>query len=272
MKTSLKTLLAGILVVLICQQRAPAQTIAIPVVGATTTENSVILGQNDVQGYEFYGATTLASSNPFYASVALNSLGGYTGPTAPAYGYYTSITVGTSVATATSITTGIVYNNSVFEVDRYDASTFNPLNPTAQITPTTFYQLATVTLTASTPSEFTLGILNSNTNDRNNNTLYEVSLNGGTPLPLNLVYNTDYDTNDFYNVLVTGAGAGDTITLYGGNDPSHYMVGNSNSYQNVIGFGGLVFSSPIPEPSSYALVLAGIGVLLATARISRRRV
>ena len=230
------------------------------------TETTGVTTLTDVDGYYFYGGSTdntVLAVAPSYASVALTSS---TIDDAAGYSGYTDLTVPKLTSSGTTtIGTGIAYLHSPEVVDQYTGVGSTPA-------PTTYYDFATITV--ATAGSFTFGILNANTNSDTNNALYEVELNGGTAIPLNTVHDPDNSSNDFFNVTATGLVQGDTITILAGNDPTFFNPTNGNSYQNVIGLGGVVFSSfqaaTTPEPSTYALMLAGLGLLLAVERFNRR--
>ena len=118
----------------------------------------------------------------------------------------------------------------------------------------------TITLSGSVPSSFTLGLLLDNTSDpKSNSSLLQVSLDGGTPVSANTTDPGDFDTNNFFFVTVTGASAGDSLVV----------TSSSVDSVNAI-LGGVTFST-VPEPSSYLLMLAGLGSLGLAQRFLRRK-
>ena len=211
----------------------------------TTDVNTVEVGHNDVDGYYFYGGSTdhlVASSAPAFASVSLvsGSYGDYPGNSA-----YSTITVDGGVSLFTGITS------------------INGVQPVAG-TPTTYYDIATITLNSSVPSLFTVGLLTGNTDTVGNNALYEVELNDDptTLLQINTSASSSTKSNDFLNFTASGLVSGDTLTILAGNNP--------NLTQNSLGIDGVVLSSAAaPEPGTYALLALGLAALVLKLRTRR---
>ena len=134
------------------------------------------------------------------------------------------------------------------------------------------YDLALIALTGSVPSTFDLGLLTDNSN-QNYPTAYTLSLYSGDPsaggtqvgttLDVNTTASSRSVDNDFYYASVSGASSGDFLVVQG------YTPAGFNS-TNAVELGGVTFDTVVtPEPSTFALMFAGLGVLLLVARTRR---
>jgi len=166
----------------------------------------------------------------------VNTGGGFFGTGNPAN--YTQLTAPYSF---TTFYTGILYDPTINATD---------------------YLLATFQATArpAFQGDFYVRILDGNS-DGNvlGNSSVAIGVNGGTSVEIASLYTSGH--NEFSEFLITGASPTDTFQVYATAAP-----GDRAS------IGGLVFDvvpSPVPEPSSLALVLTGIGSTFAAIR--RRR-
>jgi hypothetical protein len=275
MKPLLKTLVAGTVMVLASHLSATAQVVT--PAGSTTGVTTLTTGSatpglvgEDLDGYDLFAASSSASvsgststsdlpstvvSGPAYASVALESASVLDGYSPGVGGNYSELT-----ADSTTYETGIVYLDT--PEGQSDLYTTNGA---------VYYNLATITIGANAPATFTLGFLTDNTNDNHNNQLFQLETStNSAPVDLNLLYSGTSDSNDFYYATVTGATVGETISVLVGNANNTTL--SSGDYQNVFGISGITFSSSptTPEPSTYALMLGGLGILLAVQRFTRR--
>jgi hypothetical protein len=122
--------------------------------------------------------------------------------------------------------------------------------------------LATITLGSGVPASFTLGVLS----DYDETDYYTLNLYDGSGLlstsgVLNPTANGNVDDqNQFSFATVSNASMGDTIQV---------NVSGINSGDQVT-LGGITFDSvATPEPSTYALMFAGLSMLLLVARLRR---
>ena len=228
-----KTLLAGAVALFAAYHPATAQTLTADNPDTPTVIDSVTVGMDGVAGYDFFsagGSGVDVESDPAYATVTKQAPGQF------GFSGYSTLTIG-----GTATNTGVIY---------YQGNA------------NTFAQTAAISLTSGVPSSFNLGFLDGNTNDPGNNAVYELELlnSGGTQVGPTLTVNSSpgatEDTNDFYFATITGAAAGDTVEVL-----------SEGTEQSTLA--GITFSSVVPEPSTYALSLAGIGALLVFARLRR---
>ena len=146
----------------------------------------------------------------------------------------------------------------------------------------TYQTVATINLSDVTPGAalptFTLGVLTGATSaDRENDDLYQLSLYsstgtllGNSPLQVNNVTDTaNPTTDDFFYATVAGAIQGDYLVLTAARNPTKNDDGSYATGSNIV-FGGVTFSASVPEPSTYALMFAGLGILVLVARLRRR--
>lgn len=187
------------------------------------------------------------AQSPYVASVS---------PDFPPFAYpgYGTITVG-----ATSYDTGLYYGQGT--------ASFQPV--------------ATINLSDANPGTaipaFELGILTGvSGGDQQNNDLYELSLysssDSTTPLAtqqLNTVSDAPSgNSDDFLNATISGAVTGDYIVVSAARNPAQNEDGGYAYGANIV-FNGVTFSSSVPEPSTYALMFAGLGALVLVARLRR---
>jgi hypothetical protein len=131
------------------------------------------------------------------------------------------------------------------------------------------FDFATMELTANVPAAFDVGVLY-NYPDYN---VYTLSLYSGVPSDANLVssavlndgtlnynYSTGKTQNEFYYGEVTGATAGDYLVVSGV---------SLNGFNDETTLSGITFDTVTPEPSTYALMLTGLGLLILVARFRR---
>jgi hypothetical protein len=189
--------------------------------------------------------TTITSPN-YYLFDARNNMTTTIGDVnaAPSYASVSDAGSQLYVTGSTEITAGgVTYDSGV---------AYNAPSPT---------NLATVTLTGA-PASFNLGVFL----DYNDSTVYTLNLYSASATLLSTAVlnpsqapdNTPV-TNQFYYANVAGAtAAGDYIVV----------SGNTGGGQATVG--GLTFDpATTPEPSTYALVLAGLGTLALVARLRR---
>jgi PEP-CTERM motif len=254
MKTISKTLTAFVLsaiAIFAMNTNSMAQTISILDGGnatlnvnsvPTTTQGPSNTGSTATDGYYFFDVAERDTSGSFDGE--LSSL-----PT-----YVTSVS-GYAEADSGFDSQIVVEGNTYFTGRSYDFA-----NDTAPIT------LATITLGSSIPSSFDLGLLSDN-GDTPSNTYYSLALFNssnvqiGSTHPVNSAPTGDTAQNDFYYANVQDAGAGDYIKVYGAAAAPTPGV--------AISLGGVTFdtaSPTTPEPSTLALMFAGVGVLVLVAR------
>lgn len=119
------------------------------------------------------------------------------------------------------------------------------------------------TFTTTQGGDFTVFILNANTD--NNSGLFDssvgLSTNGGPEVDIASGTGNQYQSLQFSEFDVTGATAGETFNVYA----------NASGFATIggISFANFTPSSPVPEPSSIALLGTGI---LTLAGAARRRV
>ena len=186
------------------------------------------------------------AQSPYVTSVA---------PDFGAFGYpvYGTIAVGT-----TDYYTGLYYTS----------------NGTAAFQP-----VATINLSDTNPgtaiSAFGVGILTGvSGGDPESNDLYELTLYSSDNMALATTQlNTVSDapsgeSDDFLNATISGAVTGDYIVVSAARNPAQDGDGNYTYGANIV-FNGVTFSATTPEPSTYALMLAGLGALVLVARLRR---
>jgi PEP-CTERM motif len=124
--------------------------------------------------------------------------------------------------------------------------------------------LATITLGSSIPASFNLGLLSDNSY-QSSNAFYSLALFNssnvqlGSTLAVNSTITGDTHQNDFYYANVQGAGAGDYIKVY--------AAGTAPTPGVQVSLGGVTFDTvTTPEPTTWALMFAGLGVLVLVAR------
>ena len=136
-------------------------------------------------------------------------------------------------------------------------------------------EFATFALGSGTPTAFTVGVLS----DYPDVTYYQLNLYSGNPntttttptllspapTPLaSVIIDPDQTVNpgdnEFYYADITGAADGDYLVVNG------YTPDGGHGGQ--VTLGGVTFDA-IPEPSTYALMFAGLGMLLVIARFRR---
>jgi hypothetical protein len=252
----LQAVLASAAAVVILQANASAQTITplnptAPVVTNTIPSNVGPAGTTGADGYDFFDF-----NNP-----SRNNANGH------------SANVSTNLASLPSYITGLTFDSTLlqyssnFTPDMTIAATtyhagliYSATNATVAA-PQTFL---TFQLTSGVPSAFDLGVLR----DYADHTQYILSLYSGTPSPATLLSTTAINDgtkdsgplNQFYYGEVFGASAGDFVVITGDNP------GGSDQ----VTIGGITFDSvATPEPSTIALMLAGLGTLALVARLRR---
>jgi hypothetical protein len=252
---TLKTLLAGILTIGLGQLHTPAA----PLVTELNQTNPIVVntlpnsttgpsntGTTGEGGYELFDVTNAGTVAAPLAGDVSNLPTYVTGLSAdgtqPYRSGFTNITAGT-----TSYPSGQLY---VFGTGALDLATFE--------------------LTGTLPTNgFDVDVLR----DYPDTTSYTLSLYSGTPSPSTLLSSDLLNTagvkdgtagnadieNQFFFASVTGASAGD------------YLVISAAASNAQVTLGGISFDSipTTPEPSTYALMLGGLGALALVARLRR---
>ena len=124
-----------------------------------------------------------------------------------------------------------------------------------------------ITLIDTVPDSFQLGLFQVNGQDgrtSSDGTVYTLTLSSdsGNPVTLNPSHSlqpVDSDgTNTFFLATITGAKANDTITIAG-----------QDSNISTPYISGITFDNTVPEPSTWVMLLGGMGAL---ALLRRRRI
>ena len=177
------------------------------------------------------GASSFATISPYYPEDTVGKTNVYNG--------YLPITIA-----GTSYETGVEFANTIYDGTPYD--------------------FAMVALGATVPASFDLGILTGNSNGGTDTTLYTLTLYSalGAQLSQSEVNTVPATSGDyFFYADVQGATAGDYIVVSG-------LTSNDSGREQQIAIGGITLD--VPEPSTYALMFAGLGMLLLVARFRRR--
>jgi hypothetical protein len=269
----LTAVLVGAITIIVVQANASAQTVtALHPTGAiivdtvpTASQGPSNTGTTGEDGYVFYdptgtdhgGGTERDTSD--VTSETITPVSGFTMPNS-----YATLTTASGVDYFRAGETHITIGSTLY------ASGQLFINATVDVP----QLLTTIALGSSVPANFDLGVLR----DYPDDTAYVLSLYSGTPSPATLLSSALLDTtlttdgssppveNQFFYGEVSGASAGDYLTITGA--PADLGTGNRSEQ---VTLGGVVFDTvaPTPEPSTYALMLAGLGTLALVARLRR---
>jgi hypothetical protein len=256
--TLTRALLAGAVTLLVSTLAASADVLTADNPDMATTDSTIAVGSGGVLGYFF--AATVPTAGGSQADISSYTNAPFvTSVTSPDGGFNGGSSDSTISVGGTSYYTGVDFSGS-------GSSTYQDI---AKI------QLAT----SGTIPTFKLGILTGATGtDFENDDLYQLTLytSGGTavnstPLQVN---NSPDDarptSDDFFYATVSGAATGDylelTVARNNAMNDGVYATG-----PNIV-FGGLTISSATtPEPSTFALMFAGLGTLVLVARLRRSK-
>jgi hypothetical protein len=220
--------------------------------------------------------STLSVTNGSPAETAYNSIG--VGQTVGKDGYYLFATGGTATtytdtsnlpSYATSpVTTGDLRYGGTLTGEAYEKIAVYPTGSSSTTIATgVAYQssvsatLASFTLTGVVPTEFQLGLLGNNSESASNYTDFLVTDSNSQQSASNSP-GTSYVTgngNDFYFVDITGASAGDTVTIVGTKISSNEAIG------------GIAFDTIIQAPEPATLGIMAIGAIGLLARRHRAK-
>ena len=162
---------------------------------------------------------------------------------------YSALTIGTDAL----VQTGVEYINPV-PFTTTDGATVYPYNI-----------FDTFTLGGTVPLSFEVGVLEGNSDTNTNNSLLEVELLNGSTVEGSALLNSSYDansaSNDFYDASISGAASGETVEVLATNPAN---PGQSATVGGVT-FYSVISAPSVPEPSTFALGMAGFLALLSLA-------
>ena len=252
----IKTLLGSSVILLVSNMTASAALLTAVNPDAAINDTSITVGSDGIGGY-FFSQT---EPNPAPSNASGTDLYNYADATYVASVIPSLLPLGSSTFSPITVG-GTNYYSGVYYTSKGS---------------TTYQTVATINLSDVNPGAaiptFTLGVLTgSASTDFENDDLYQLSLYSGTgtllgnsPLQVN---NSPDDANpstdDFFFATVSGAVQGDYLTLTAAENPAYHG--------NVV-FDGVTFSAPVPEPSTYALMIVGLGALALVARLRATQV